>query len=236
MVAFGFRFRFQIRLLLVFAVLVCTTPTRADEAAFIGMQIQGVSEGVAQAIGLDHAHGVLIRDVALGGPAAAAGFQRGDLIVTFAGKPVETFDGLVAVVKGLKAGAAVEAEVQRRGLSVRLTLTTGGWPEAWRITRGGFANLPDVGLTVAAITEKVRGTFDLRWGTVGLVVSMVDQGKPASRAVRRGDVILQVNQVDVWKPDQFMAAVQQAKRQKRDSLLLLVEGAEGFRFTLLSLK
>ncbi len=219
--------------ILVFGI----SPLAADGSAFIGMQVQEVSDGMAQALGMDRAHGVLIQDVALGGPAAAAGLRRGDLIFEMASKPVETFEGLMAIARSLKAGVSVPVKVMRQANPVEVTLVTGTWPAAWRIERGGFANIPEVGLTVAAITEKVRNTFDLRWGSVGVVVSMVDAGKAAARSsLRRGEVIRQVDQSDVWQPGQVVDAYRKAKAEGRDALLLLVERADGFRFTMLSIK
>lgn len=233
----GFKRLLDIRVLLVLSVL-WSSPflAAAADPAFVGMQIQGVSQPVANALGLEKPMGVLVRDVALGGPSDKAGFRRGDLIVRFNGQDVESFEGLVGLVKKLEANAQVPVTIMRRGRTSELTLTTGGWPDGWRIAKGAFAVVPEVGLTVAAITEKARGTFNLRWGTVGLVASIVDPDKAASRVLRRGEVIRQVNQQDVWMPNQFMTAFRDAQKAGKTSLLLLVEGRSGFRFTLMPLE
>ena len=65
--------------LLVVFVTVFSLPAAA-ESGFTGMQIQGMSEKIAKALGRKAADGVLVRDVALGGPADRAGIHRGDLI------------------------------------------------------------------------------------------------------------------------------------------------------------
>ena len=51
----------------------------------------------ASALGLKETIGVLIRDVALGGPADMAGFRRGDLIIEYANQKIDTFEKLVKV-------------------------------------------------------------------------------------------------------------------------------------------
>jgi serine protease Do len=51
-----------------------------------------------RAVGLDDREGLLVRGVAEGGPAAAAGLQRGDLLVAAAGAPLDGIDALYAAV------------------------------------------------------------------------------------------------------------------------------------------
>ena len=59
------------------------------------------------------AEGVLVRDVALGGPADKAGVLRGDLILEFDGVEIDTFKRLVGVVTKTKPGQKVKLEVSR---------------------------------------------------------------------------------------------------------------------------
>jgi serine protease Do len=60
-----------------------------------------VARRLRSAVGLPARDGVLIRDVAEGGPGAAAGLGRGDLIVAAAGQPVSSIDDLLAAVDGV---------------------------------------------------------------------------------------------------------------------------------------
>lgn len=223
------------RLIAAIAFLaVALLAARADaEPGFVGMQVQAISPEIADTLGLDAAKGVLIRDVALGGPAANAGFRRGDLIVGFGGTPVDTLERLVAMVGKHEAGETVEVRVYRRGEHVEFSFTLGRWPEAWRIGKGAFAKLPERGLTLAALTEKVRDTFELRWGSVGVVVSLVDARVRETTPVRRGDLIVQINQETVWQPSRVVDLYREAKQAGRKNLLLLVERASGFYFVLL---
>lgn len=205
----------------------------AAEPGFAGMQVQAISPEVAATLGLDAAGGVLIRDVALGGPAAEAGFERGDLIVGFAGAPADTLEQLIAELGRHAAGDTVAARVYRRGETRELQVTLGARPAAWQVDRGEFANLPERGLTLAALTPKVRETFRLRWGAVGIVVSLVDIRAGGTTPLERGDLIVQVNQETVWQPERMVALYREAKAAGKRSLLLLVERASGFYFVML---
>ncbi len=231
--------RIRLALVSVLAALVVAlgAPPRAmAEAAFVGMQVQGITPVVAAALGLKGVGGILVRDVALGGPSAEAGFLRGDLIVRFAGREMDTFETLVAVVKGLKAGQSVKATVRRNGAKVELTMKTGVWHPSWRIANGAFANLPSVGLTLAALTKKTRDVFSLRWGSTGVVITLIDPEKSTDMDLQRGELILQVNQDTVWLPEQVLAKYRQAKEKGLTKILLLVEGTSGYRFSLLPVR
>ena len=200
--------------------------------AFIGLQIQGVTDVIAKALAMDRPRGVIVRDAALGGAASIAGIRRGDIIVHFAGTDVDTFDALVARVGQLAAGDAIDLTVLRAGEERMLTMKADAKPAAWQIETGAIAVLPAAGLTLAALNERMRERFRLRWGTTGVVISAVDTAKPAAASLHEGDVIVQFNQQDVWNPEQVSAALEQAKQNTREALLLLVEAPEGFRLVL----
>jgi len=212
----------------------------AGEAAFFGMQLQGMKPAMADSLGLDRLHGVLVRDVALGGPSDRTGFQRGDLITVFGGKKINTFKELIAVAGGTKAGQSVSATVLRNGSEVELELETGKWPKGWKINRSTFHNIPQAGLTLASLTPKVRQQFGVRWGSVGVLITLIDETKTAGMDLKPGELVVQVNQQPVWTPKQVARHYNKAKNQGRKSLLLLVEGSEGvrngFRFSLLPVR
>ncbi len=216
--------------------LFASDAVQADDSGFVGMHVQGMSTPIARAMGMDRATGVLVRNVSLGGPADKAGFRRGDLIVRMAGRPVDSFQILLEIVRGVKAGQTVRVVVLRLGEEIVLKLTAAPWPESRRVAKGAFTNIPEAGLTMAALTPQVRKRFGLRWATTGVVVTLVDDAKAKATDIRRGEVIVQVAQSPVWLPQQVLDGYQAAKKEKRPSLLLLVEGSQGFRFSLLPVK
>jgi len=74
---------------------------------------------------LDNARAVRVESVEKSGPAAKAGVQPGDLIVRFAGLPVNGIDDLHRLLTGERIGAESEVALLRGGrrLDVRLTPT-----------------------------------------------------------------------------------------------------------------
>jgi len=217
------------------AALALAPGPAAAESGFSGLHVQGMSLEIAKALSLKDADGVLVRDIAVGGPAAAAGILRGDLILEFAGKKIDSFERMVAVAGSTRPGQKVELEVLRGGKPVTLSMTLGTWTDAWRVTNSEVASHPPSGLTLASLTQKLRKGFGLRWGSVGVVVTLVDPDR-SDIGLRRGDLIKQVNQEDVWLPDQVFAQYKAAKKDRRPELLLLIERINGFHFMLLPVR
>jgi serine protease Do len=60
-----------------------------------------VARRLRTAVGLEPRDGVLIREVADSSPAAAAGLQRGDLVMSAGGRPINSIDDLLSAVDGV---------------------------------------------------------------------------------------------------------------------------------------
>ncbi len=209
-----------------------------DSAGFVGLQVQGITKEVAQSIGLKSVKGVLVRDIALNGPGNLAGFQRGDLILEFNKKAIKNFGDIVASVQKIRSGQTISVLVSRNhGQEVRLSLKAGTRPASWNITKGDIGNIHDLGLTMAAMTGLVRKKFGVKWGAIGVLVTAVDEATLAGLErlmdLKPGDLILQVDQEKVWLPSQIISKYLAAKNAKRPSLLLLIEGRRGYRFSIL---
>ncbi len=212
--------------------LLAVTPAHS-ETGFLGLQVQGMERDLALALGLKSSGGVIIRDVAVGEAGACAGFRRGDVIQSFSGQTIKTFDDLIKGVGETKPGQKITVGILRGGKRQELTLGLGERPESWRIRRGAFASYPDLGMTIAALTKKVRKRFSLRWGATGLVITLLDKKKNLAGNLAPGDIIAQVNLRDVWRPSQLNRHFSEARKAGRKAVLLLVEKPSGFSYILL---
>lgn len=206
------------------------------ENGFSGMQLQGVDKRIAAALSMDEPKGVLVRDVAMGEPADLGGARRGDLIISYAGSKIDTFEQLVGVAQKTKIGQSVVMKVLRSGKTVTLNIKLGKKPKAWKVSKGEVAAIPGVGLTLAAVTPKIRQRFGLRWGATGVLVTLIDAEHADSQILERGDMIVQVNNQDVWRPAHVTKAYRSALEAKRSRLLLLVERLGNFKYLLMPVK
>jgi S1-C subfamily serine protease len=96
---------------------------------YLGIAAGTLTPQVADALGLGVDRGVVISDVTQGGPAAAAGIQRGDVMVRFNGHPVDTFEALLGELRQVQPGDKVQVELQRAGKRVTVSLTVGTQPQ-----------------------------------------------------------------------------------------------------------
>ena len=74
---------------------------------------------------LPQASGVLVLDVAAGGPVAAAGVQRGDVVVAFDGEPIVGVDDLHRSLTEERAGRTVTLTLLRRAEMLEVPVTPG---------------------------------------------------------------------------------------------------------------
>ena len=228
------RFLFMIYLAIGFFTL--STPVYGAEFGFSGMQVQGIDRLIAKALNLRKAAGVIVRDVALGGPADIASIKRGDLITHFNNTEIDNFKRLVAVVIKTRPGQTVPVKVKRKGQTFEFSLKLILKPKAWSVIKREVTHFTTIGLTIVSITPDIRKRFNIPWGSVGVLVTMIDPAFASRMLLRRGDVIVQVNQFDVWRPDQIKQHYNEAKAARRSHLLILIKRVEGFSYMMLPVK
>jgi len=83
---------------------------------------------VAHSLGAGPARGTLVKDVLGNGPAGKAGIRRGDVIVTFDGRPVTNGVDLQLRVEQTRPGTTVELELSRGGRDLVVTVELGERP------------------------------------------------------------------------------------------------------------
>ena len=91
----------------------------------IGVALQGVTPEIADALGLEDRDGVLIANVDANGPAFFSGLKQGDVVRSFAGKPVKDGRTFARLVAEAEAGKTVPITVLRSGRQVALDLRIG---------------------------------------------------------------------------------------------------------------
>lgn len=95
------------------------------ERGWLGVRIQPMNDDVAMALGLDAPTGAVVSDVTADTPAALAGLQRGDIVLTVNGITVEDPADLTRLIASALPGDAVTLDLKRGGQDQTVTVTLG---------------------------------------------------------------------------------------------------------------
>jgi len=96
--------------------------------AWLGVQIQPVTQDIADSLGLKKAEGALVDQPTASGPAAQAGIEAGDVISEVDGKPVKNSRMLAQTIGMLSPGASVKLTVLHNGEAKTVAVTLGKMP------------------------------------------------------------------------------------------------------------
>ena len=181
-------------------------------------------------MGLKQAEGALVADPQKDGPAAKAGVESGDIITAVNGQSIKDSRELARVIGGFAPGSAIKLDVLHKGKSQVVMLTLGELPNAQeaeadtdadRKTATEGTDVPKLGMTVAP-AGKVNGARK-----EGVVVTKVDpKSAAADRGFKKGDVILEVAGKNVTNPVDVREAVEAARADKKNSVLMRLRSGE----------
>ncbi|MGL4289942.1 MAG: PDZ domain-containing protein, partial [Phreatobacter sp.] len=220
-------------------VIAALRDTGTVSRGWIGVQIQPVTEEIAESLRLARPEGALIASVQSGSPAARAELRPSDVITAVDGQPVKDARDLSRRIGTAHPGATVKLTVQRDGAERSVNLTLGQLPnERQASARGDQPNeprgeqqsgpqVPRLGLSLqpAGRGGKFGGSGE------GLVVTEVDPSGPAAaRGVREGDVIIDVAGRAVASTRDVHEALAAARAQGRRSALIRLRSGDGQRF------
>jgi len=89
---------------------------------YLGIRWQPVTASIAGAYNLPVDHGILLTDVTAGGPAAQAGLQRGDILVSLDGQVIGDANPFINLLFEHQPGDSVTVEVAREGSTLTMSV------------------------------------------------------------------------------------------------------------------
>ena len=197
---------------------------------WIGVQIQPVTQDIADSLGLKATKGALVAQPAKGGPAEGAGLKSGDVIIAIDNEKIDGPRELSRKIAALGPGKTVGLTFLRGGAEKTVQLKLGVLPQekearAEPETPDRSGSLTGLGIEVAPLSRVRPGAGE------GLFVTNIDpQGAAAQKGLRRGDVIIEANGEGVNSRADLVAAIEGARKEGRRTVLLRVKSPEGLRF------
>jgi serine protease Do len=213
------------------------------ERGWLGVRIQDLTPELAQSFGLVEAEGGLVADVTPDGPAARAGFELGDVILSVNGHTISKKRDLLLAIAAMAVGQKAEIRVWRQNAEIVLWPVIGemlGNPQitadAPRESRGERKDFI-IGLNLAPLTEARRELLEVPPNIRGVIVLSIDDASMfLGFGIRPGDVIESINQQPVTSPGEAIGKLKQALASEQKNLLILINRHGTNRYLAMSLE
>ncbi|MDX1656113.1 MAG: DegQ family serine endoprotease, partial [Candidatus Competibacteraceae bacterium] len=197
---------------------------------WLGVRIQGIDQELAQSFGLQRPRGALVAEVIPESPAAQAGLQVGDIILSFNDRQVEEWAQLPGLVGRTQVGETVPVQVLRDGQQQTIEVTIEALDEEpTRMASAPRGERGVLGVAVSDLNAAQREELGLAEERGGVLIENVEEGPAMDAGVRPGDVILQLNRQKVENVRQFAELVEQLPRGQTVPLLIYRDGSPTFR-------
>jgi serine protease Do len=213
-------------------------------AGFIGARLQQVSPDIQMTLKLPSRSGGIVTSIIEGAPAASAGLQTGDVILSLNGHEPRDVRALLRDLAASATGSKISLRVWHRGQVKTISLTVANWPENSSYDPAGSKIAmhneprkipPDLGLNLAMADPRDPQVPDTK-GLPAVSIASVAAGSPAADLqLSPGSLILKVGFDEVGTPRQVRAKLDEARSKGEHSVAMLIMTGEQIRWVTLPL-
>ena len=210
---------------------------------YLGVAINNLNPGDAEAFGLENSNGALVESVVDGHAADKAGVRHGDVIVSVNGEPIEDTRELIDTISAMPPGTEVALGVMRNGKPKSITVvleerddeSLGAEPAAGPGDEGDV--FERIGISVSALDPMVRQNYRIEPDIQGVVVTRVTPLSPAGEeGMTPGLVITEANGEPITSPADLTAAIGDVDAGSYLRLYVYIPRADTYRFVILKLE
>ena len=198
---------------------------------WLGVSIQDLSPELAQQFGLTETKGVLVSEVLDGSPAKRAGLDRGDVILEYDRKPVESPSQLRNAVARTTVGKKVTIKYVRDKQMKTIDIAIDEQPKS--IAKAGGEESEESAspagllsdIEVRDMTSEVARRLGLSQAEKGVVIVQVRSGSVAEAAgLKEGDIIIELNRRQVANLRSYESAASHVSKDQPILLLIKRQG------------
>ncbi len=200
------------------------------ERGWLGVQIQPVTEDIAESLDLAEAKGALISEPQDDSPAKTAGLKAGDVIVAVNGEAIDNPKDLARRIASVDPGEEAEITFWRQGRSETVTVEIGTLKEP---RRAAIDEQPNNSLNGEELEEFGMTVMPSESGSGVMVTGVEPDSVAAERGIQEGDIIVAVNNADVKTAEDIKSAVKDATDSGRKAVLFQLSQDDSNRFVAL---
>ncbi|MBL4645951.1 MAG: PDZ domain-containing protein, partial [Rhizobiales bacterium] len=199
------------------------------ERGWLGVQIQSISEEIADSLGLSEARGALVTRPQDSSPAGKAGIRAGDAILAVDGTEVEGPKELARMIAKYAPGSKIDLTVWRNGSEQSMAVELGSLTELDK-RAAADTDKDDEPMQMKPASLDSLG-LSLEGSDNGVVIAEVDPDSPAAeKGLAQGDIILNVDGNPVATVEDVTKRVASLKEDGRSAVLMQIQGRQGIRF------
>ena len=211
---------------------------------WIGIRVQPNTKNLARSLNLKDAQGIIVSGITENGPAARAGLQAGDVIISLGQHEINNCKDFSRLVAETPAGEEIQLIVWRNQEIEPLTVKVENMPKSPKAAPREQVKpdsesgkiLKQTGLILKEITPEIVKNMKLSPTTMGLLVEGVELGSDADRqGIKRGDIIIKTDLKDCVTLGAALEHIEEARQQKRP-LHLMIQNAEQDDINVLQIK
>ncbi|MGH1539599.1 MAG: Do family serine endopeptidase [Arenicella sp.] len=204
------------------------------ERGLIGVQIQPLTDDLIKGFDRDNKDGALVASVVPGKPAEAAGIKAGDIILKFDGKPIKEMRDLPRIVADTKVGSKVRIHVWRDGKMIKKKIKVARFEDdALAVTEEPeqTGEEDEFGADLVELDDKVRNSYNIDKDVTGVLIEQTKQdGLARANGLRAGDIIQKVGKKTIRKVSDLRSQMARAKKQKLETIVMLIYRENTVRF------
>jgi serine protease Do len=201
----------------------------------MGISAQGITPELAAGLGLPRHSGVVVSDVAPGGPADEAGVRDGDVLDAVDGREIDAVPDLAAALH-LAKDARLRIRVLRAGetrdLDVRAIELSPPLQEVANLPDPGTHLVRRLGIVALDVDDKVQRSLRLRRPGGVVVVARTLDGPGLNSVLLAGDAIYAVNRVEIGSVETLRRAIE---RTRSEQVVLQIERGGHLRYLVLDM-
>jgi serine protease Do len=211
------------------------------KAGWIAMQVQSVSDEVAEAFGRPEPGGAIVVALQPDSIAAQAGVREGDIITRFNGETVTDVRALAREVGKTTPGTTAPMAVWRDAATLTLQIPVVAWqgsdmingipPEVQDAAVAKGMRAPHWGLNLTSLTPTLRREWGISPGLQGVLIhGVVPFSLAENHSLRPGEVIMRVMEAPVATPEAALARLKALQDKGAHYAALLMGNDNGMRW------